>query len=44
MEGELHMEKKLSQEGIDLINQVAKMTVDIAKLESETEIEKEDKK
>lgn len=38
------MEKKLSQEGIDLINQVAKMTVDIAKLESETEIEKEDKK
>lgn len=37
------MEKKLSQEGIDLINQVAKMTVEISKLEAETEIEKEDK-
>lgn len=37
------MEKKLSQEGIDLINQVAKMSVDIAKLEAECEIEKEDK-
>lgn len=37
------MEKKLSQEGINLINQLAKMTVDISKLEAEIEIEKEDK-
>jgi len=37
------MEKKLSQEGINLINQVAKLTVDIAKLEAESEIEKEEK-
>lgn len=35
------MEKKLSQEDLDLIDEIAKMTVDIAKLQAEIEIEKE---
>lgn len=37
------MSKKLNQEGIDMINQIAKMTVEIAKLEAEIETKKEDK-
>lgn len=35
------MEKKLSQEELDLIDDIAQMTVDIAKLQAEIEIEKE---
>lgn len=37
------MEKKLNQEGLDLIDKIAQMTVDIAKLEAEIEVEKENK-
>lgn len=35
------MEKKISQEDLDLIDKIAEMTVDISKLQAEIEIEKE---
>ncbi len=37
------MERKLNREGIVLIEQIAEMAVDIAKLEAEIEVEKENK-
>lgn len=37
------MARKLSKEGIELIDQIAQMTVDVAKLKAEVEVEKESK-
>lgn len=37
------MEKKLSKEGLELIDKLAQMTVDVAKLQAEIEVEQEKK-
>lgn len=37
------MSKKLSKEGIELVDKLAQMTVDVAKLKAEIEVEKEKK-
>lgn len=37
------MGKKLSKEGIELIDKLAQMTVDVAKLQAEIEVKKEKK-
>lgn len=37
------MEKKLSKEGLELIDKLAQMTVDVAKLQAEIEVEEEKK-
>lgn len=38
------MGKKLSKEGIELIDKLAQMTVDVAKLQAEIEVEEENRK
>lgn len=38
------MERKINKEELDLIDEIAQMTVDIAKLQAEIEIEKEKNK
>lgn len=37
------MGKKLSKEGLELIDKLAQMTVDVAKLQAEIEVKKEKK-
>lgn len=37
------MSKKLSKEGIELVDKLAQMTVDVAKLKAEIEVEEEKK-
>lgn len=37
------MGKKLSKEGLELVDKLAQMTVDIAKLQAEIEVEEEKK-
>ncbi len=37
------MGKKLNKEGIELIDKIAQITVDVAKLQAEIEVEKEKK-
>lgn len=35
------MERKLSKEGIELVDKIAQMTVDVARLKAEIEVEEE---
>lgn len=38
------MGKKLSKEGLELVDKLAQMTVDVAKLQAEIEVEEENRK
>lgn len=38
------MKKKLSKEGLELVDKLAQMTVDVAKLQAEIEVEEENTK